>query len=53
VVVEEVPGASVGSVADHTKRAAITGASRVHWRDGIRRVAEHLYPDLVRRVDVG
>jgi hypothetical protein len=53
VVVEPVPGASVGSVADHTKRAAITGPSRVHWRDGIRRVAEQLYPDLVRRVDVG
>jgi nucleoside-diphosphate-sugar epimerase len=48
VVVEEAPGASVGSVADHTKRAAITGPSRVGWRDGIRRVAQQLYPHLVR-----
>ena len=48
VLVEEVPGASIGSVADHTKRAAITGPCRVHWRDGLRRVAEQLYPDRVR-----
>jgi nucleoside-diphosphate-sugar epimerase len=48
VVVEEVPGASVGSVADHAKRAAITGPCRVHWRDGLRRVAEQLYPDRIR-----
>ena len=48
VVVEEVPGASVGSVADHTKRAALTGPCGVHWREGLRRVAEQLYPDRVR-----
>ncbi|HWS92291.1 MAG TPA: NAD(P)-dependent oxidoreductase, partial [Mycobacterium sp.] len=53
VVVDEVPGASIGSVGDHSKRAAITGPCRVHWRDGIRRVAEQLYPDLVRSADVG
>jgi nucleoside-diphosphate-sugar epimerase len=53
VVVDEVPGASIGSVGDHSKRAAITGPCRVHWRDGIRRVAEQLYPDLVRNTDVG
>lgn len=53
VVVEETPGASIGSVADHTKRAAITGPCRVHWRDGIRRVAERLYPDRVASTDVG
>jgi nucleoside-diphosphate-sugar epimerase len=53
VVVEETPGASIGSVADHTKRAAITGPCRVHWRDGIRRVAEQLYPDRVASADVG
>lgn len=52
VVVEEAPGASIGSVADHTKRAAITGPCRVGWRDGIRRVAEQLYPDRLRSVDV-
>lgn len=50
VVVEEAPGASIGSVADHTKRASITGPARVGWRDGIRRVAEQLYPDRVRDV---
>ena len=53
VVVEEAPGASVGSVADHTKRAAITGPCRVHWRDGVRRIAEQLYPDRVRSADAG
>ncbi len=48
VVVDVVPGASIGSVGDHTKRRAITGPCRVGWRDGFRRVAEHLYPDRVR-----
>jgi nucleoside-diphosphate-sugar epimerase len=48
VVVEEVPGASIGSVADHTKRSAITGPCRGGWRDGFRRLAQQLYPDRVR-----
>jgi nucleoside-diphosphate-sugar epimerase len=48
VVVEVAPGASIGSVADHHKRAAITGPCQVHWRDGLRRVAEKLYPERVR-----
>lgn len=48
VVVEPVPGASVGSVGDHTKRSSITGPCRVGWRDGYRRLAEQLYPDRVR-----
>jgi nucleoside-diphosphate-sugar epimerase len=48
VVVEEIPGASVGSVADHTKRREITGPCRVGWREGFRRVAEQYYPDRVR-----
>lgn len=47
VVVEKVAGASIGSVADHTKRSSITGPSRVHWKDGIRQLAEQLYPDRV------
>lgn len=47
VVVEEIPGASHGSVGDHTKRASITGPCQVGWRDGFRRVAEHFYPDRV------
>jgi len=48
VVVEEIPGASRGSVGDHTKRSSITGPCRVGWREGLRRVAEHFYPDRVR-----
>ncbi len=49
VVVTEIPGASCGSIADGTKRRAITGPCRVGWRDGFRRVAEHFYPDRVQR----
>jgi nucleoside-diphosphate-sugar epimerase len=48
VEVEPVPGASVGSVADHTKRSSITGPCRVQWRDGFRRMAAHFYPDRVK-----
>jgi nucleoside-diphosphate-sugar epimerase len=50
LVVEPVPGASVGSVGDHTKRSAITGPCRVDWRDGFRRMAADYFPD---RVGVG
>jgi nucleoside-diphosphate-sugar epimerase len=48
VEVEPVPGASVGSVADHTKRSSITGPCKVQWRDGFRRMAAHFYPDRVK-----
>jgi nucleoside-diphosphate-sugar epimerase len=48
VVVTEIPGASHGSVADHTRRNEITGPCAVGWRDGFRRVAEFFYPDRVR-----
>jgi nucleoside-diphosphate-sugar epimerase len=48
VVVEEIPGASRGSIGDHTKRSSITGPCRVGWREGFRRVAEHFYPDRMR-----
>jgi nucleoside-diphosphate-sugar epimerase len=48
VDVEPVPGASVGSVGDHSKRSSITGPCRVHWRDGFRRMAAHFYPDRVK-----
>jgi nucleoside-diphosphate-sugar epimerase len=47
MVVEPVPGASLGSVGDHTKRSSITGPCRVDWRDGFRRMAACLYPDRV------
>jgi nucleoside-diphosphate-sugar epimerase len=48
VVVEEIPGASRGSIGDHAKRSSITGPCRVGWREGFRRVAENFYPDRVR-----
>jgi nucleoside-diphosphate-sugar epimerase len=48
VQVQPVPGASLGSVADHTKRASITGPCRVDWRDGFRDMAAYLYPDRVQ-----
>ncbi len=48
VRVEVVPGASVGSVGDHTKRTSITGPCTVDWRDGFRAMAAHHYPDRVK-----
>jgi nucleoside-diphosphate-sugar epimerase len=48
VEVTPVPCSSLGSVGDTTKRRAITGQCKVHWRDGFRRMTEHLYPDRVR-----
>jgi nucleoside-diphosphate-sugar epimerase len=47
VVVEEVPGSSVGSIGDPTKRISITGPGTVNWRDGFRREAERIYPDRI------
>lgn len=47
IVVEPVPGASIGSVGDHTKRSSITGPCRVDWRTGLRGVAVHMYADRV------
>jgi nucleoside-diphosphate-sugar epimerase len=38
------PGTLRGSYADVASRAAATGPCVVSWRDGIRRVAEELYP---------
>jgi nucleoside-diphosphate-sugar epimerase len=43
-----VPGASVGSVGDNTKRVSITGPCTVDWRAGFRDMAAHYYPDRVR-----
>jgi nucleoside-diphosphate-sugar epimerase len=40
VEVEPIPGASIGSVADHSKRLALTGPCRVGWREGFRRLVE-------------
>jgi nucleoside-diphosphate-sugar epimerase len=47
VEVEVVPGASVGSVGNIEKRRSITGRCNVSWQEGIRRMAEHFYPDRV------
>jgi nucleoside-diphosphate-sugar epimerase len=47
VEVTPVERASVGSVGDCTKRISITGPGKVHWRDGMRSVAETLYPGRV------
>ncbi|OBH51778.1 epimerase [Mycobacterium colombiense] len=46
--VEVVPGASIGSVGDPTKRISITGPCRVDWRDGFRAMAAHHYPDRIK-----
>ena len=48
VVIEPVPGASVGSVADHTRRTSVTGPCRVDWRNGFRDMAARYYPDRVK-----
>jgi nucleoside-diphosphate-sugar epimerase len=45
VDVQPIPGASIGSVGDVTKRTSITGPCRVGWQAGFRRMAEHFYPD--------
>jgi len=45
VVTEVVPGASIGSVGDPTKRISITGPCRVDWRDGFRDMAAHHFPE--------
>ena len=47
VEVQEIPGASRGSLGDSTKRQSITGPTRVHWKDGFRRTARYFYPDRV------
>jgi nucleoside-diphosphate-sugar epimerase len=47
IEVREVPGASIGSAADPTRRAAIAGPCRVRWQEGLRRSLATLYPDRV------
>jgi nucleoside-diphosphate-sugar epimerase len=48
IVVKELPGTQRGAILDVTKRRAITGPCRVHWKDGMRRMLEERYPDGVR-----
>jgi nucleoside-diphosphate-sugar epimerase len=45
---EVIPGASIGSVGDHSKRSSITGPCEVDWRRGFRDMAAHYYPDRIR-----
>ena len=48
IMVKPVPGASIGSVGDTTKRRAITGPCKVHWKDGLARVIEERHPGLIK-----
>ncbi len=48
VAVTPVPGASIGAVADATKRRSITGPSQVSWKDGFRQMVRALYPNRVK-----
>jgi nucleoside-diphosphate-sugar epimerase len=49
VEVTPIQCSSLGSVGDPRKRISITGPCQVHWRDGFKRMAEHFYPDRIRR----
>ena len=48
VISTPVEGASIGAVADSSRRRSITGPCKVHWKDGLRRIARELYPDRVK-----
>jgi nucleoside-diphosphate-sugar epimerase len=48
VQVQVVPGASIGSVGDHTRRSSITGPCTVDWRDGFRAMTAHHFPERIR-----
>ena len=47
IKIEPIPGASGGAVADATRRKAITGPAKVHWKDGFRRMLAEKFPDRV------
>lgn len=47
VVTEVIPGASLGSVGDSTKRISITGPCKVDWRDGFREMGALHFPDHI------
>jgi len=47
IEIEVIPEASVGSVGDARKRISITGPCKVHWKDGLKRMAQQFYPDRV------
>jgi nucleoside-diphosphate-sugar epimerase len=47
IEVVPVPGSQPGIALDVTKRASLTGPDRVHWRDGMRQMAQARHGDLV------
>ena len=49
VDVQSVPGGSGGMVFDVSKRRAITGPTKVTWKDGMRRMLAERYPDRTLR----
>lgn len=48
VHVQEIPGASRGSVGDHAKRRSLTGPGRVGWKLGFRRMVQDSYPGRIQ-----
>jgi hypothetical protein len=40
LLLQDIPNTQVGVVLENTKRLAITGPSRVDWRDGFRELVE-------------
>lgn len=48
VEIRPVPGASLGSVGDVTKRLSITGPCKVNWRDGLRRTIAERNPGTIK-----
>ena len=47
VEVEEIPGGAGGMVSDNSRRRALTGPTRVSWREGFRRTLEALHPERI------
>ncbi len=47
VEVQEIPGASRGSVGDAALRKSVTGPGRVGWKQGFRRMVEDGYPGRI------
>jgi nucleoside-diphosphate-sugar epimerase len=47
VAVEEVPGTQRGSIAEVSRRQAITGPCTVDWRDGLRDTIAARHPDAL------
>jgi nucleoside-diphosphate-sugar epimerase len=48
VEVQEIPGASHGTVGDPEHRKTLTGPCKVSWKDGFRRTLQTLFPDQAK-----